>query len=60
MKTFNIIASFSDGVVMKASVLASTEKLAEKKFMDSEDLKNALSVDKRKMLQYSIYEQDNN
>ena len=60
MKTFNIIATFSDGVVLKGSVAAKTSKNAEMLFMDSKEVKSALKENNRRMLQYSIYEQDNN
>lgn len=58
IKTYNIIASFSDGYLLRGEVMAMTEKAAEQKFFNSPEMKHAINVDKKKLQQYSIYEDE--
>ena len=60
IKTYNIIASFSDGLLLRGAVMALDEKSAWKNFQESPEMQYVINVDKKKLMQYSIYEDESN
>ena len=60
IKTYNIIASFSDGLLLRGAVMALDEKSAWDQFEKSPEVQRTINVDHNKLMQYSIYEAESN
>lgn len=58
LKLYDILVTFSDATFIRGNVMAANDSSVYKTFITLPEMEEALKVDNRKILQYTICERD--